>query len=319
MNDFVLNFIPGLTIFHMIGFFLILILTNFLVIKIWHISNFSLIPYKGEQVIHEKEISPLGGFCIYVWFFFILLFLEKYFFVSGLISYIEICLIAIPMVVVFLIEDIYHDIDIRFRLAVLSLIVIYSIFFWVNDFPLIELPFLDFFFESKIFTIFFFCFCLVGLMNGSNFIDGMNGLAAFYFISAICSCLYLCYCTGLIDYALPLIFLGIGIIGFLVFNYPLGKIFLGDLGAYFISFFIGLWTINFFAINTQISSWNAILIFFYPITEVLYSFIRKTYEGKSPFYPDTKHLHRKIFDIILHITKRHLVSNALTTILLLIF
>ena len=94
--------------------------------------------------------------------------------------------------------------------------------------------------------------------------------------------------------------------------------FLGDAGAFLYAMLIGIWVVNFFGMHSTISSWNAILIFFYPTTEVLYSFIRKIYQKKSPFYPDRKHLHLLIYDYF-NKTFNAKKSNNLTTMSLIIF
>ena len=106
---------------------------------------------------------------------------------------------------------------------------------------------------------------------------------------------------------------------FLTLNYPWGKIFMGDSGAYLMGMLLGIWIINFFGSFNNISSWNAVLIFFYPAAEVTYSYVRKILQKKSPFYPDREHLHLKIYDIILTATGRSRIANNLTTIFLAIF
>ena len=81
----------------------------------------------------------------------------------------------------------------------------------------------------------------------------------------------------------------------------------------------GVWVIIFFSIHDSISSWNAVLILFYPIIEVTYSCVRKLLQKKSPFYPDREHLHLKIFDILNTALNKPRLSNNLTTIFLAVF
>ena len=320
MNDFILNIFSILTSFEVIGYSLFLIFLNILFIKFWKYTRVASLPYVGEQIIHKGIVSPLGGLSIYIWSFSTLVLFNNSFNSSGFINrYIEIFYLSIPLMLIILFEDLVHDISIKLRLIALFSTAIYALFFWVNSFPVVELPPVDLLFESKIFTFIFFTFCLVGLMNGANFIDGMNGLAGLTFLVTISVCLYLCSLFGLMYDAIPLIVLGTGIFGFLVFNFPFGKIFLGDSGAYFISFFLGLWLINFIATNTQLSSWIAALLFFYPSIEVVYSFTRKVFRRRSPFQPDVFHLHRKIFDIFFFYSKNSLSSNILSTFILCIF
>ena len=104
-----------------------------------------------------------------------------------------------------------------------------------------------------------------------------------------------------------------------MFNFPLGKIFMGDSGAFLMALLTGVWAIIFFSIHDFISSWNAGLIFFYPIIEVAYSFARKLTQKKSPFYPDREHLHLKVFDVFNTALKKPRLTNNLTTIFLAVF
>ena len=113
-------------------------------------------------------------------------------------------------------------------------------------------------------------------------------------------------------YSIPMILI-------LIFNFPLGKLFMGDSGAYLMALLTGVWVIIFFSTHDSISSWNAGLIFFYPIMEVAYSFVRKLMQKKSPFYPDREHLHLKIFDILNTTLNKPRLSNNLTTIFLAVF
>jgi UDP-N-acetylmuramyl pentapeptide phosphotransferase/UDP-N-acetylglucosamine-1-phosphate transferase len=94
---------------------------------------------------------------------------------------------------------------------------------------------------------------------------------------------------------------------------------MGDSGAYLMALLVGIWVIDFFGTYDLISSWNAGLIFFYPIAEVIYSFMRKLIQKKSPFQPDREHLHLKVYDLINTAVKRPRLSNNLTTVFLAIF
>ena len=83
----------------------------------------------------------------------------------------------------------------------------------------------------------------------------------------------------------------------MVFNYPLGKIFLGDLWAYLIGFIISILTIKFFGI-LKILVLKCNFDLFYPSIEILFSFIRKLFYGKkSPLEADNMHLHSLIFKL----------------------
>jgi len=84
--------------------------------------------------------------------------------------------------------------------------------------------------------------------------------------------------------------------GFLVWNYPVGLIFLGDGGAYFIGFMLGELALLLVMRNPQVSTWYAVLLLIYPAFETLFSAYRRLFiRGKSPTMPDGIHLHSLIF------------------------
>lgn len=135
-----------------------------------------------------------------------------------------------------------------------------------------------------------------GVANAMNIIDGYNGL------SGVVSCVIL---AGLGYIALQnndiLIFRAclamIGaIIGFLLWNWPWGRIFLGDGGAYLIGFWIAELSLLLLARNPEVSPWFPLLLVAYPVVETLFSIYRRTVVRRShPGLPDAVHLHQLIF------------------------
>lgn len=288
-------------------------------ISLWNnksLLNNVLSPYKGDQRVHMGETSRWGGSIIYLIFIGFYFFIDKNFF----LNYKFLFLIILPFMILSFIEDTFSNISILIRLFfMLSTALLISIF-WIESYPVIEnIPLLSALLEFKGFSFLFFSLALIGLMNGANFIDGMNGLASLTFLGAMCSCIYLSYVLNDSQAFLAIVPFLISILVFLIFNYPYGKIFLGDSGAYLFALLLGTWLIAFFANHDSISAWNAILILFYPIAEVLYSATRKLYQSKSPFRPDRQHLHIKVFDMMLLATNKPLFANSATTVFLAIF
>ena len=132
------------------------------------------------------------------------------------------------------------------------------------------------------FNIFFTSFCLLILINGSNFIDGMNGLLLIY-ISLL---LFVIFKLELLpqsimnkDLLIYLIFFMIILTILNLFNILM----LGDTGAYLISFFIGYLIINCHKFNPNISPYFFITLVWYPCYENLFSILRKL-KSKFPSY-----------------------------------
>ncbi len=160
--------------------------------------------------------------------------------------------------------------------------------------------------------VIFSIFAIVGMMNAINIIDGFNGLAAGVTLVILMCFAYLSYQHQLIN-LLKLIILVMGsVYGFFIFNFPKGRIFLGDGGAYLLGFILALLGIYLAGHNQNISPWYILALFIYPVWEVIFSIIRKIYIGISPMQPDPNHLHMLIYRVI---TK----NNPLTTILILLW
>ncbi|XOJ89827.1 glycosyltransferase [Methylophilaceae bacterium Uisw_097] len=299
-----------------IVFFLIFFVFKFLWKKTT-LFNISSIEYSGEQRVHEGETPRIGGLLIYI-------ALSLFSFLTSNPSFsqpLQLLLLSVmPMMIVTVKEDLFQNVGFKTRLIALIISSFLLLSLAVDSFPVVNhIPLISNLFNYPLFSFCFFMLCLVALANGSNFIDGMNGLFGFYMLGGLMSCLQLTYIVNDQFMAQYILLYAIPIILFLMFNFPLGKIFMGDSGAYLMALLTGVWAINFFSIHDLISSWNAGLIFFYPIIEVAYSFVRKLSQKKSPFYPDREHLHLKIFDILNTALNKPRLANNLTTIFLAIF
>lgn len=137
---------------------------------------------------------------------------------------------------------------------------------------------------------------VAGIANAVNIIDGFNGLASVVSICMLLSLGYVALQVGDTPVLLATMVVAGAIAGFLVWNYPLGLIFLGDGGAYFIGFMLGELSILLVMRNPEVSTWYALLLLIYPVFETLFSVYRRFFlRGRSPVMPDGIHLHNLIF------------------------
>jgi len=158
--------------------------------------------------------------------------------------------------------------------------------------------------------ILFSIFAIVGMMNAINIIDGFNGLASGVILLILLSFAIVSYQQN-DNNILSIITITAGAtLGFFILNFPKGKIFLGDGGAYLLGFIVAILGIFLASNYEDVSPWYIIAIFIYPVWEVIFSIIRKLYIGLSPFSPDSYHLHMLIYR---QITK----NNPLTTLFIL--
>ena len=171
----------------------------------------------------------------------------------------------------------------------------------------------DIFLKNKIFAIFFSTFCLLILINGCNFVDGLNGLL----IASVTIILFMLFKLNLIDSSIIsnqsinliiLIFLLILMLN--IFN----VLMLGDSGAYLLGLFIGFIIISSHRTYPEISPYFFISLIWYPCFENLFSILRKLNREFSPLKPDSKHLHQLV---LFFLTKKFdfklIISNNLSS------
>ncbi|CAN1593705.1 Rfe UDP-N-acetylmuramyl pentapeptide phosphotransferase/UDP-N- acetylglucosamine-1-phosphate transferase [Candidatus Pelagibacterales bacterium] len=191
------------------------------------------------------------------------------------------------------------------------------IFFFLNFLDLkvlsTKIYYIDFLIKNKLFAILFSTFCLLILINGTNFIDGINTLVCGYYILIILTILYVCSQNKLLIYNFDnfyYLFLSLLVIYF--FNYS-SKVYLGDSGSFLVSFLTGYYLINFCNDNLNlvqfISPIFILLLLWYPAFENLFSIIRKIISKKNPSEPDNMHLHHLLFYFLKKKNKKTFICN----------
>tara|TARA_B100000767_G_scaffold274638_1_gene308309 strand:+ start:2536 stop:3564 length:1029 start_codon:yes stop_codon:yes gene_type:complete len=154
----------------------------------------------------------------------------------------------------------------------------------------LDILFSNYNYLSAIFTI----FCIIVLINGSNFIDGVNINAIGYYI--VVYFVIFCICSHY-NFVINFSFL-IKLILFLLFLLILNiynKTQLGDGGSYLLAFFSAIYLIKIANDNNFISPYFIILLLWYPCFENLFSIVRKIYQNKKVSKADNSHLHQLIF------------------------
>jgi UDP-N-acetylmuramyl pentapeptide phosphotransferase/UDP-N-acetylglucosamine-1-phosphate transferase len=153
---------------------------------------------------------------------------------------------------------------------------------------------------------------VAGIANAVNIIDGFNGLASVVTIFMLVSLAYVAMQVGDVFVVVAALMVAGATAGFLIWNYPVGLIFLGDGGAYFIGFMLGELALLLVMRNPQVSTWYAALLLIYPAFETIFSVYRRMFiRGKSPAMPDGIHLHSLIFRRIVQWTVGRKEARAL--------
>jgi UDP-N-acetylmuramyl pentapeptide phosphotransferase/UDP-N-acetylglucosamine-1-phosphate transferase len=190
-------------------------------------------------------------------------------------------------------EDLRSNIKPKLRLFIMSIgaiMAIVSMNAIVYDIGVIKLPL----WIAIPFTI----FAVVGVTNAINIIDGFNGLTGGVSIIALLSFSIASYIQGdqlILNISLIFIFT---LLGFFVLNFPKGKIFLGDGGAYLIGFSLAELSVLFVKRNPDISPWFPLVILAYPVFDTLFSIYRRSANGSSALKADKLHFHSLIYKSI---------------------
>lgn len=271
--------------------------------------------YDGIQRLHEGEVPRLGGF---VFILSLIIFYLASSELQNLLFLEAILLSSIPIIFIGLKEDLFQNTFVYSRLVcmIFSSLIFFTIY--PVNFPSMEIYFIQLINNSIFLQYIFFITCLIVVMNGNNMIDGAHGLMSLANLFQCLSLFYLMYFTN--DYSL-FIYLSIIIFAlliFLIFNYPFGKIFMGDTGAYFFGFIIANLIIVFFGNHPEITPWYAAIILFYPAFELFFSFLRRALNNKNPLKADVSHLHSLAYFYVKSKFPESKNHNALVTPFLLI-
>jgi UDP-N-acetylmuramyl pentapeptide phosphotransferase/UDP-N-acetylglucosamine-1-phosphate transferase len=178
-----------------------------------------------------------------------------------------------------------------------------------------KISLIDFLLNYKLFSILFTTFCLLIVVNGSNFLDGVNTLVCGYYILVTSVVLYFCKQNEFILFDLNnfnnIIY---SLIVIYFFNF-FSKIYLGDSGSFLLGSFVGYYLIILFNNNLNlanyISPYFVVLLLWYPAFENFFSIIRKLIRKKRPTAPDNLHFHHLLFSFL---KKKHnsIYINTLT-------
>lgn len=272
----------------------------------------------GLQKIHDGNIKRIGGLSIISGFFLILI-IFNFFFKSTINS--ELIYILLFNSVIFIIgftEDLIKDIKPAKRLFCLFMVT----FLWLahskNIIQNTNIDLIDNILTLEFFAIVLSTLTIISAINATNMMDGANGLLTGFAILVSIILIVFAYKNNNLDLVFLLLsYIGV-LSGFLLFNFPKGHIFLGDGGAYFIGAFLS--TILIYMSNNlnYFSMLNALIIMAYPIWELVFTVLRRTYKSSRVTNPDNLHLHTIInanLEVSKLVKQKKLKSNPLTSVI----
>jgi len=182
------------------------------------------------------------------------------------------------------------------KIRFLIQIIIISSFVYFNNLEIFDtrVIFLDEILTNKYFNFIFVLFCVLILVNGSNFIDGLNTLLIGYYLIILINLLNSNLIPNLDLLNNDYLYLTILISILFIFNF-IKKLFMGDSGAYALGLIFSFILIKLHEYNDQISHFFILLLVWYPSYELLFSIIRKFKFGLSPVSADNKHFHQLLY------------------------
>lgn len=260
---------------------------------------------KKKQAIHFSNIPRSGGLLIF--FVITIAIIFNYIYLKQ--NYFH----FLPIIILIFILGLIDDYGVKLNPLLRFLILFFISFIYLTTFEyklrttgigILDILLFKYNLEFLIITI-----CFLILINGSNFIDGINGNLTLHFIIIL---IYLFYCSynSLDNFNNLIIPLILALFPFLIFNFK-NKIFLGDGGAYLSGLIIGILVVEIMYLKPKISPFYFLILTFYLGSEVLISFFRRLWKKKSIVTADFNHLHSLLYSLIKKNKKldAHLISS----------
>ena len=275
---------------------------------------YSIIDYPNKRKIHKSPLVRIGGVGIFLGYFIVYLIMYLGIKNFEFLNFNKpLTLILLSSTLFFLIgicDDLYKlnpFIKLFFQITVATFLYLAGVNFeGLNFYPLTNETFLIII--PKLFSYLITIFLIVGLTNGFNWLDGLDGLASgISFI--LCISLGIIFLNfGQFNFALLACSLAGSTVGFLRYNVYPAKILMGDCGSYLLGATLSTLSIyglkeskfNFILQNNNVDNVHYLpilmlfLLFLIPIVDMTQVIICRIKDGKSPFYPDRRHLHHRL-------------------------
>jgi len=199
-----------------------------------------------------------------------------------------------PVFLAGLFEDLGYGVCARNRLlaaALSSAICVVLLGLWI---PRADTPLVDGLFAFAPFAIVFTIFAASGVSHAFNLIDGVNGLAGGIAVIVALGLAAIAAKAGEAAIGTAAFLLVPALLGFLVLNFPFGKIFLGDAGAYLIGHVLAWLAIALLARVEALTTWAVLLVLFWPVADTALAIYRRLRSGKQAGMPDRLHVHQLV-------------------------
>ena len=277
----------------------------------WHGRYSFDVDIDGIQKVHKNMVSRTGGIALLSGVLAVPVF--GHFELHAIavreetrLTMLMFLLASTPAFLAGIIEDLTKKVSVRTRLCSVFASAVLAAWLLGAHLPRLDVWILDGVLGWLPLSIAVTAFAVVGVTNSINIVDGFHGLAGGTVVVVLAGAGFLAWAGGDVLVA-QLALAGIGAtIGFLLLNYPTGRLFMGDGGAYFLGFWAAEVAVLTIVRNPQISAWQILAIYAYPVIEVLFSmYRRKMLRNALVGAPDRLHLHSLFY--------RRIACNRIST------
>ena len=286
-------------------FLIIYLINNFFFKKNLLLKNLSQI----HQIFTGIKKVPLTGGIFILIISSIILFKFDYLYV----------LFIFLIFLIGLLSDLNYITSVKIRFLIQLLIVsifVYSLEIIIGS---TRISYLDLILTNKSFALIFTIFCLMIVINGSNFIDGLNGLVLGYYIS-IFGILIKLNLFDKLNFDSSLLIYFVSVLIYLYFLNIFNKLFLGDNGAYLLGIVFSILLIKIYQLDQNFSPFFIVLLLWMPCFENLFSIIRKFFYKISPTSPDNNHFHQLVFLFIKNSFKiKNGLANNFSSLIIILY
>lgn len=252
----------------------------------------------GPQKFHATPTPRIGGLALVAALAGSILILRatEWLRLASAYGLSMLALAAIPAFAGGFVEDITKRVNVPARLMLTIAAGVIAALLVGATLDRVDVPGFDTLLQWPVFAVVFTAFAVGGMANAINIIDGYNGLVGGYAVLVLAALSWVSVQVG--DPVVLTASLGMlgALLGFLVWNYPKGRIFLGDGGAYLLGFWLAELSVLLVVRNPDVSPWFPMLLLAYPAFETLFSIYRRKFlHGDSPGRPDALHFHQLIY------------------------
>ena len=269
----------------------------------------------AKQASHSRPTSRVGGLAVIMALVIVVCLVADQ-------SIFFIVLSSLPVLLAGGLEDLGYNIKpiYRFNAGMISgFLAIYLTGLWLDD---VDFTILTPILALSPIAICFTAFASAGVSNSINLIDGVNGLASGVIILIGLALSIISFAVGEVSLGSFCMILVGSILGFFIWNFPKGLVFLGDAGAYTFGHLLVWVAIVLITKHSDISAWAIFCLFFWPIMDTVAAIFRRGIKRNAFNKADHMHFHQVVMRALIIYSSGRISQNSanpLSTVIILPF